>query len=113
MTSNGLLSLGSDYLMAPGVFPSDQSLVAPFWTNYDYSRSGQVYYRESTNAADLLKATSAIRIALGDASALETVTSIVIVTWENMQAIGDSVKVSSHAVCFVPVNSCSCRFEEF
>ncbi len=85
--------------MAPGVFPSDRSLVAPFWTNYDYSQSGQVYYRESLNAADLSKATSAIRTALGDES--PTVTSIVVVTWENMQGIGDSMNVSYQFVLFL------------
>ena len=78
--------------MAPGVFPSGSFLIAPFWTSYDYSQSGQVYYRDSVSATDLSKANSVIRTALGDSSL--TVSSVLVVTWENMQGIGDSLQVS-------------------
>ncbi len=93
MNSNGLISLGADFDFLPGTFRSDPSLIAPFWTSYNYSESGQVYFKESVDVADLTKATSVVRTALP--STLSAVSSVVVVTWENMQGIGSAMEVST------------------
>ncbi len=94
MNFNGLISLGADFNNSvPGTFRSDYSLIAPFWTSYNYSQSGQVYYKESVDVVDLNKATLVVRTALGSSS--PAISSIVVVTWENMQGIGSAMEVSS------------------
>ena len=84
VSSDGVLSLGHALPSGMGSFPTNLSLIAPFWTSYNYSQSGQVYYRESVNETDL----STARRLLGTVGRTGTVESVVVVTWNEMVGLG-------------------------
>ena len=92
MSSDGVLSLGQAIPSRPEGFPTNQSLIAPFWTSYDYSQSGQVYYRESDNETDLSQASRLLGAAVGRTVTAE---SVVVVTWNEMVGIraGNQVRM--------------------
>ena len=69
MLTNGLLSLNhsdvsSNY--SPKRFPTNGTLIAPFWADADTREIGQVYYRSSTNHTLLEKMTQDINEIVGE-----------------------------------------------
>ena len=68
MLTNGLLSLNhsdvsSNY--SPKGFPTNGTLIAPFWADADTRGIGRVYYRSTTNQALLEKMTQDINETVG------------------------------------------------
>ena len=56
--TNGLLSLNRSDVTAsfrPITFPTEGSLIAPFWADVDTRGSGRVYYRNTVNETLLKK----------------------------------------------------------
>jgi len=94
VTSNGVVSLGEEFDSTVSSFPSDKQLVAPFWTQYNFSNTlqGQVYYRKSVVPADLAVASSLAGAAFRSTVSLS---SIVVVTWEYMRGNGSFDQVCS------------------
>ena len=75
MLTNGLLSLNhsdvsSNY--SPKGFPTNETLIAPFWADADTRGIGRVYYRSTTNQALLEKMTQDIMKQLVECSFLNT-----------------------------------------
>ena len=97
MNSNGVLSLGqalSSSLTVPEIFPSDKAIIAPFWTNYDNhspNTRGHVYYRVSNVHDEINRASQEIQFA---SRSPFSASSLLIVTWENVHAVGNSNIVS-------------------
>ena len=56
-------------------------MIASFWADTDLRGSGTVYYRESCNMSELLRAADLINDKYGEFS---EPTSVVVVTWENV-----------------------------
>lgn len=56
-------------------------MIASFWADADLRGSGTVYYRESCNGSELLRAADLINDKYGEFS---EPTSVVVVTWENV-----------------------------
>jgi len=56
-------------------------MIASFWADADLRGSGTVYYRESCNGSELLRAADLINDKYGEFS---EPTSVVVVTWDNV-----------------------------
>ena len=61
---------------------SDQ-IIAPYWADVDTRGTGQIFYRQSTNASLLIRATNEIRAAL-PASQGVNIQNLLIATWNNV-----------------------------
>ena len=58
ISDNGLISLGSSFAQSiPESFPTDGSVIAPYWDNIDLNRRGRVFYDllNCENGSEVLK----------------------------------------------------------
>uniref|UniRef100_A0A914UMS4 Uncharacterized protein n=1 Tax=Plectus sambesii TaxID=2011161 RepID=A0A914UMS4_9BILA len=70
------------------LFPKGHKLIAPFWNRNDMRNGGHVYYREITSGRILERGQSEIRYQYDKNVKVE---SCLLVTWQNMQPLGDQV----------------------
>jgi len=78
-----VISIGRPYyLRHPLPLPLNSvTLVAPFLADVDTRRSGQIFYRQTTDADLLIRATSEIRTAIPSSDNV-TIKALLIVTWD-------------------------------
>ena len=92
VNANGLISfVGGVYTYTPQPFPINLVVLAPFWADIDTSRctSCHIWYRESTHAIELNKATSEVRRYFPVMKNF-TASWTYIVTWDNVTFHGAS-----------------------
>ena len=86
VNDNGVISFNSRYnVRTPLSLPlsgSDQ-IIAPYWADVDTRGTGQIFYRQTTNASLLVRATNKIRAAF-PASQGVTIRSLLIATWSSV-----------------------------
>lgn len=61
-------------------FPSTQGYVAPYWADVDLTATGQVFYRQTNDSAQLARSTREIQEAFPSSQNV-TMTSLFIITW--------------------------------
>ena len=86
INDNGVISLDSPYnVRTPLSLPltGTDKIIAPYWADVDIRRTGNIYYRQTTNPSLLARATSEIRAAL-PASQNVTITNLLIATWDKV-----------------------------
>ena len=86
VNANGDISfLGGFSTFYPGLFPSSNPLIAPFWADSDTSPAdgGDVWYRETNDLNLLERAKNTIRAACIDHITFEPV-SLFIATWDHV-----------------------------
>ena len=86
VNDNGVISFNSRYnVRTPLSLPLSGSyrIIAPYWADVDTRRAGQIFYRQTTNASLLVRATNQIRAAF-PASQDVTIQSLLIATWSNV-----------------------------
>ena len=89
INDNGIISFDNPYnVRTPLSFPlrsSSAMLIAPYWADVDTRsrRSGNIYYRQTTDPSLLARATSEIRAAFL-ASQNVTITHLLIATWDRV-----------------------------
>ena len=93
-----MISIGRPYyLRNPLPLPLyNITFVAPFLADADTRRTGQIFYRHSTDPNLLVRATSEIRAAIPSSDNV-TITNLLIVTWD---AVGYySLNIDKVRVC--------------
>ena len=86
VNDNGVISFNSRYsVRTPLSLPlsGTQQIIAPYWADVDLRGSGQVFYRQSTNATQLSRATRQIRAAFPESQNV-TIQSLLIATWSGV-----------------------------
>ena len=87
VNDNGIISFNSRYNIqrTPLSLPmrGTQKIIAPYWADIDTRGIGQIFYRQTTNASLLVRATNEIRAAY-PASQDVTIQSLLIATWSNV-----------------------------
>ena len=86
VNDNGVISFNSTFhYRTPSSLPlsGTQQIIAPYWADVDTRGIGQVYYRQSTNASLLSRATSEIRAAFPTLQYV-TIQNLLIATWSNV-----------------------------
>ena len=86
VNDNGVISFNSRYnVRTPLSLPlsGTRQIIAPYWADVDTRRSGQIFYRQTTNATLLSRATSEIRTAFPTSENV-TIQSLLIATWNNV-----------------------------
>ena len=79
---NGIISFNSPYNShTPASLPLYwYSFIAPYWADVDISRTGEVFYRQSTNSSLLARASREIENELALTQSIE-IEHLLIVTW--------------------------------
>ena len=93
MNSNGILSVGGEKFLfyRPSRFPLvSPPLIAPFWTDFNPSAGGNIYYRQ-TNDSDLLQAVESV-VQDSDNEDLNSFspTHLFIATWDEVPPFGQN-----------------------
>ena len=85
VNDNGVISFNSRYTVrTPLSLPlSARRIIAPYWADVDIRGTGQIFYRQTTNATQLTRATSEIRAAFPESQSL-TIQSLLIATWSGV-----------------------------
>lgn len=92
MNNNGIISFLKEVSQfTPVAFPvaKDRCVVAAFWADVDNRRAGDVYHREATDAATLLRATEDIRRYFPELPGFSA-TWVFIATWYRVTFFGGS-----------------------
>ena len=96
MNSNGILSVGGEEFLyfQQARFPLDSRwppLIAPFWTDFNPSAGGNIYYRQ-TNDSDLLQAVESV-VQDSDNEDLNSFspTHLFIATWDEVPPFSRTV----------------------
>ena len=82
---------------------SSIAFIAPFWADADTRRTGQIFYRHSTDPNLLMRATSEIRYGIPSSDNL-TITNLLIATWDSVGYYSlniDKVSITLLRVCLV------------
>uniref|UniRef100_A0A8C9WJE7 NIDO domain-containing protein n=1 Tax=Scleropages formosus TaxID=113540 RepID=A0A8C9WJE7_SCLFO len=83
VNNNGFLTfdqpVSSSY---PSMFRSGYDIIAPFWSNWNTTKSGVISYRQATSGSDLQQATSDINQYFPQLNF--TATWVFIATWDNV-----------------------------
>ena len=58
-------------------------IVAPYWADVDTRRTGNIYYRQTTDPSLLARATSEIRTAFPESGNV-TISNLLIATWDSV-----------------------------
>ena len=86
INENGFISLGSRFISRTPV-PFSASffwrIIAPYWADVDLGGAGQVYYRQTTDASLMLRATFELQSAFLSFQN-QTITNLLIVTWDSV-----------------------------
>ena len=83
INDNGVISFNSRFnYRTPSSLPlsGTQQIIAPYWADVDTRGAGQIFYRQTTNASLLSRATNEIRAAFPTSQNM-TVQELLIVTW--------------------------------
>ena len=86
VNTNGILSFQTAFTSAtPRMFPlsANISLIAPFWSDVDIARFGNIFYRETSNTTLLQRAQDQLQ-GLFPSSHNFTPTTLFIATWERV-----------------------------
>ena len=86
VNDNGIISFNSPYnVRTPLPLPlsGTQKIIAPYWADVDTRGTGQIFYRQTTNATLLARATSEIRAAFPTSENV-TIQSLLIATWSSV-----------------------------
>jgi len=86
VNDNGVISFGSRYnVRTPLSFPlsGNNKIIAPYWADVDTRRTGNVYYRQTTDPSLLMRTTSEIRAAY-PRSLNTTISNLLIATWDKV-----------------------------
>ena len=86
VNDNGVISFNSHFnYRTPYSLPlsGSQQIIAPYWADVDTRGIGQVFYRQTTNASLLSRATSEIRAAFPTLQSV-TIQNLLIATWSNV-----------------------------
>ena len=86
VNDNGVISFNSLYnFRTPLSLPLSGSyrIIAPYWADVDTRGAGDIFYRQTTNASLLVRATNEIR-ATFPASQGVTIRSLLIATWSKV-----------------------------
>ena len=86
INDNGIISFNSHYnprtsLSLP--LNGTQRIIAPYWADADTRSTGQIFYRQTTNASLLSRATSEIHAAFPTSQSV-SIQSLLITTWSNV-----------------------------
>lgn len=85
--TNGVLSFGEPFIFncCPWMFPlyGDYQLIAPFWADVDTTGTGDIWYRETTDANILTRANEDVLIAFPHYENYQS-KSVFIVTWDGV-----------------------------
>ena len=89
VNDNGFISLNRPYnfhfplpLPLNGTQQNEQ-IIAPYWADVDTRGAGEIFYRQTTNASLLVRATNEIRAAF-PASENMTIQNLLIATWNKV-----------------------------
>ena len=86
INENGVISFGSPFnVHTPSSLPLNgtDEIIAPYWADVDTRRTGNIYYRQTTDPSLLFKANREIRAAFpmcGDV----TIQNLLIATWHRV-----------------------------
>ena len=87
VNDNGVISFNSRYsISTPFSLPrrgTYYKFIAPYWADVDTRGTGQIFYRQTTNATLLSRATSKIRAAFPVYENV-TIQSLLIATWSDV-----------------------------
>ena len=85
VNNNGVISFDAIFeFRTPVSLPLEIShIIAPYWADVDTRGIGQVFYRQTTNASLLSRATSEIRAAFPTLQYV-TIQNLLIATWSNV-----------------------------
>ena len=89
VNTNGVLTFDQQFLVnSPRPFP-DNSLgkISPYWENFDTSRSGRIYYRNTTDITLLRRAQFSLRDIFPSARDFFP-SYLFIATWDRTQELG-------------------------
>ena len=84
MNENGVISFGSSFFsFTPLPLPlfGTNKIIAPYWADVDTRGTGNIYYRQTTDASLLARANSEIRAAFPEA---RNTSSLLIATWNRV-----------------------------
>ena len=86
VNDNGVISFNSRYnVRTPLSLPlsGTQQIIAPYWADVDTRRTGQILYRQTTNATLIARTTNEIRASF-PLSENVTIQSLLIATWSSV-----------------------------
>jgi len=83
VNENGVISFRRSFsTFTPRLFSQvDQMIIAPYWADVDIRRTGNIYYRQTTDPSLLARATSEIRAVFPESL---NVSSLLIATWNRV-----------------------------
>ena len=85
INDNGIISFNSTYNpRTPLRFPLRGKIIAPYWADVDTRGIGNIYYRQTTDPSLLDRATSEIRAALPGSLNNNTISNLLIATWNRV-----------------------------
>jgi hypothetical protein len=90
VNTNGVISfLGTMSTYTPSPFPlgSNRQLIAPYWTDIDTRKGGDIWYRESTNSTLLQMVSLEIRRVFPEQYKFQA-SWLCIATWDNVAFFG-------------------------
>ena len=90
VNTNGVLSFNERFRQPfPMQFPSPNSItkISPYWENFDTSRSGRIYYRNTTDITLLRRAQFSLRDIFPSARDFFP-SYLFIATWDDAQELG-------------------------
>ena len=86
VNDNGVISFNSRYILRTPFLLTligTHQIIAPYWADVDIRGTGQIFYRQTTNATQLSRATGEIRAAFPESQNL-TIQSLLIATWSGV-----------------------------
>ena len=95
VNTNGIISFGLQFTeFTPQRFPLNNlvPLIAPFWDDVDITRFGNIFYRQTSNAALLQRARDQLQ-ELFPSSGNFTPTTLFIATWDRVAEYGGGSQV--------------------
>ena len=111
INDNGIISFSDRFnVRTPVSLPlsGTQQIIAPYWADVDTRRAGQIFYRQTTNATLLSRATNEIRAAFPTSQNM-TVQGLLIATWykvgyyyynaDKVSYYTDTMILSFHCFC--------------
>ena len=96
MNTNGILSFLQFTGFIPQRFPLSIPLIAPFWHFVGFRRSGNIFFRQTSNATLLQRARD--QLQLFPSSGNFTPTTMFIATWDKVAQFGGELQVSAYTV---------------
>jgi hypothetical protein len=79
----------STYTPSPFPLGSNRQLIAPYWTDIDTRKGGDIWYRESTNSTLLQRVSLEIRRVFPEQYKFEA-SWLFIATWDNVAFFGSA-----------------------